>query len=64
MAFESWSEVWQMGGHGLYVWSAYAVTLIAVVALVIVPWRRSTAEVKAQRAWSARQQGAKSTHAP
>lgn len=64
MAFESWSEVWQMGGHGLYVWSAYAVTLIAVIALVTVPWRRSAAEVKAQRARHARQQGARSTHAP
>jgi heme exporter protein D len=64
MAFESWSEVWQMGGHGVFVWSAYSVTLLAIAALVIVPWRRSRAEVKAQRAWRARQQGAASSHAP
>ncbi len=28
----SWEDFWAMGGYGLYVWGAYAVTLIAMLA--------------------------------
>lgn len=28
----SWEDFWAMGGYGLYVWGAYGVTLIALVA--------------------------------
>jgi heme exporter protein D len=40
MEWESWSAFWSMGGRGFFVWSAYAVTLIAVL-LEIVWLRRS-----------------------
>ncbi len=35
MSFESWSEFFSMGGHGLYVWLAYGVALIVVLVNVI-----------------------------
>lgn len=36
MHWANWQEFWAMGGHGLYVWSAYAVTLAVVVTEVVV----------------------------
>lgn len=38
MYFESLSEFFNMGGHGLYVWSSYAITLVLMVASVLLPW--------------------------
>ena len=35
MSFDSWSEFFAMGGHGLYVWLAYGSALI-VIALNVV----------------------------
>lgn len=29
-----WSNFWSMGGHGLYVWSSYGLSLVVIVALV------------------------------
>lgn len=31
MSFESWSEFFAMGGHGLYVWLAYGSALIVIL---------------------------------
>ena len=28
MRWESWSQFWDMGGYGLYVWGSYAVTAL------------------------------------
>lgn len=36
MNWTSWHEFWAMGGHGLYVWGAYAVALAVVVTEVAV----------------------------
>ncbi len=30
MSFDSWSEFFAMGGHGLYVWLAYGAAIIVV----------------------------------
>lgn len=35
--FENWADVWAMNGHGPFVWAAYAITLVALIALVIYP---------------------------
>ena len=34
------SEFFHMGGYALYVWSAYGLTVVAMVALVITPITR------------------------
>ena len=40
MYFDSVSAALAMDGHGGYVWSAYLVTLLVVLVLVLVPRRR------------------------
>jgi len=37
MNFDSFSAFIDMGGHGLYVWSAYAVTLVVFVYNITRP---------------------------
>ena len=36
MNWASWQAFWDMGGHGLYVWGAYVVTLAVVVTEIVV----------------------------
>ena len=36
MEWASWSDFWNMGGYGLYVWGSYGVTLILIVAEIIL----------------------------
>lgn len=38
--FASLAEFLSMSGHGPYVWAAYAVTLIVLLALAVAPLRR------------------------
>lgn len=38
MSFSSLSDFLAMGGHGPYVWSAYAITLAGMAFLLISPW--------------------------
>lgn len=38
--FESWQALWQMAGHGPYVWSAVAVTGLVMAMLIAAPLRR------------------------
>jgi heme exporter protein D len=40
MYFESLQALLLMDGHGVYVWSAYAVTLVVIAAVLIIPQRR------------------------
>lgn len=46
MNWNSWSEFWAMGGDGLYVWSAYLVTIVVIFTeiAVIALTRRSILE--------------------
>ena len=39
MYFDSFSAMLAMGGHGVYVWSAYLVTALVMVWLVVSPLR-------------------------
>jgi heme exporter protein D len=43
MYFESISSALQMDGHGVYVWSAYLITIAAVATVLILPVRREKA---------------------
>ena len=36
MSWGAWQDFWNMGGHGLYVWGSYAVTLAVIVTEVCV----------------------------
>ena len=38
MYFDSLSEFFNMGGHGLYVWSCYAISLVLMAASILLPW--------------------------
>ncbi|WP_249960779.1 heme exporter protein CcmD [Histophilus somni] len=33
MFFQSWSDFFYMGGHGLYVWLSYGISFLAIVGL-------------------------------
>lgn len=35
MFFQTWSDFFNMGGYGFYVWLSYAVSLVAVIALIV-----------------------------
>lgn len=39
MYFDSFSEFLNMGGHGLYVWLAYGLTILLLVINFILPIR-------------------------
>jgi heme exporter protein D len=43
MNWDSWSDFWAMGGHGVYVWGAYLVA-VAVIAteIALLMLRRRT----------------------
>ena len=40
MYFDSVQAAVQMGGHGVYVWSAYAITAVVLLMLLRAPYRR------------------------
>jgi heme exporter protein D len=49
MNWNSWDEFFRMGGYGLYVWGAYAVTLLLMVgegALASRHRRRALADAR------------------
>ncbi|OOF49620.1 heme exporter protein CcmD [Rodentibacter trehalosifermentans] len=35
MFFQTWSDFFNMGGYGFYVWLSYGISFIAIVALII-----------------------------
>jgi heme exporter protein D len=37
----SWSDFWSMGGRGFFVWSAFGVTLVCLVAELVALRRAS-----------------------
>jgi len=38
MQFESLTQFFYMGGHGLYVWLSFALTFIVLALNVLQPW--------------------------
>lgn len=49
MYFSSISELMAMNGHGAYVWSAYGITLFALLLLFWLPARRNRRFFRDQR---------------
>lgn len=39
MSFDSFADFVYMGGHGPFVWSAYAITLVVLGSNVVQAWR-------------------------
>jgi len=40
MQFDTWQALWQMNGHGPFVWCAYAIALCTLTAMVWSPLAR------------------------
>ena len=38
MQFDSWTDLIDMGGHGLYVWLSYGFALLVLFFNVVKPW--------------------------
>jgi heme exporter protein D len=47
MEWASWSDFWNMGGRGFFVWSAYGVTAICVLTEIV--WLRRSTKQSRQR---------------
>ncbi|PIV88977.1 MAG: heme exporter protein CcmD [Hydrogenophilales bacterium CG17_big_fil_post_rev_8_21_14_2_50_63_12] len=45
MEWASWSDFWNMGGYGLYIWGSYGVTVAGVLIEVIL-LKRASAETR------------------
>ena len=49
MYFENWAEFFTMGGHGTYVWSAYALAFLVMTYNLLAPFlahRRTVNEIR------------------
>ena len=49
MYFESWAGFFQMGGHGIYVWSAYVLGTLVVIynlAAPVLARRRAVRDIR------------------
>ena len=40
MYFDSFQALLTMNGHGIYVWPAYLITIVVIMAVLIAPVRR------------------------
>lgn len=58
MYFDSVDALLDMGGHGLFVWSAYGISLIVIGLLVMAPYRRRRRLLAAIRAAQRREEAA------
>lgn len=50
MQFDSLQALWQMGGHGPFVWSAYAITLVTLAGIIAAPLARRRRFLREQAA--------------
>ena len=52
MYFNNLAELWEMAGHGPYVWSAYAISFAVLAAMVVIPavrYRQQLAQIRQQQ---------------
>ena len=50
--FSNLAELWNMEGHGIYVWAAYLVFFVLVTALTVMPvvqYRKSLRQLQFQQ---------------
>ena len=46
MYFSNLVELWNMAGHGPYVWSAYAISFIVLAAIIVIPAKHYRQQLK------------------
>ncbi|MDG6882122.1 heme exporter protein CcmD [Phocoenobacter uteri] len=62
MFFQSWSDFFNMGGYGFYVWLAYGISFVAILALGVQSMTSKKAlfkEIKREQQRKQRQQTAR-----
>lgn len=64
MYFDSLRALLDMDGHGLYVWSAYGISLMVMILLVLAPFRRRRRLLVAIRASQRREAAAAARFMP
>lgn len=55
MYFDNLADLWSMAGHGPYVWSAYAISFIVLLAMVVIPakkYKQQLAQIRKQQSES------------
>ncbi|ABR74216.1 heme exporter protein CcmD [Actinobacillus succinogenes] len=63
MFFQSWSDFFNMGGYGFYVWLSYGISLAAIIGLIVYSYKGKhsiLAEVKREQVREQRLQANKS----
>lgn len=63
MYFDSLSEFLNMGGHALYVWTAFAISLLLMLLNILLPWwslKATRLQLQRQLRREARQQASSS----
>lgn len=61
MYFDSLGALLHMDGHGVYVWSAYMITLVVIIFILLSPIRRKNRIISEMAGELRRSQGAPST---
>jgi heme exporter protein D len=61
MYFDSIGAMLTMDGHGVFVWSAYLITVVVVAALLVTPGRRRRKFLRGLAGELKRQQGGPTT---
>ena len=46
MYFDTFSQAMHMDGHGVYVWTVFAVSLLVVAGMLLLPRRREKSVLK------------------
>ena len=67
MYFDSLHAVLTMQGHGGYVWTAYLVTVVVIVGMLLAPMRRRTRllrQLSGELRRAQRAQGVRATEEP
>jgi heme exporter protein D len=57
MAFESFADFLNMGGHGLYVWLCYGLGLLIIVMNLLLPMQQSKQVIRELRRRLRREEG-------
>ncbi|PJG85292.1 heme exporter protein CcmD [Conservatibacter flavescens] len=61
MFFQTWSDFFDMGGYGFYVWLAYGISLLCIMVLIIQSYKGKDVvlrEIRREQQRQARQQAA------
>ena len=61
MQFDSLQALWEMGGHGPFVWSAYAITLVTLIVIIAAPLARRRRFLREQAAQERRREARSGT---